>query len=468
MVFKSSQKLLQKANFLRFVALMIVAVTVKSNSRGQDRISLDSAVSIAINNNLQIKEARLNEQLAEQSLKLSKFALYPSLTANSSLNHSYGRNEDPFSSEFFNQRISSGSGSLNTNIPILHFAQKLKEISENKYLLEASRSNTDRIKYDITLNVVSNYLEILYYEDLLRASNLQLISAKELLEQDKKQFDYGNKTVVDLSEGRARVALAELNVSNSTNELELAYQRLGQLMERDLQTKFQVIKIVFKDESLPLESDYTEADLIAKALKNHPGLKAAEYRTLAAAKNIEVVRSALLPRLSIQAGVSTGYSSMRQRAILSGNGLVSQTSASFVYQLRDNLNQYIGINLSMPIFNGLSSKIALTRAKLNHESFLISQASEKSNLYRTINQSILELKAARAKYKSTKKTFEATSTALEATKHRYKVGLVNSTILTQAQLSLNLLEFELIKAKYDLVFKRKIINFYTGEPITSD
>lgn len=132
-----------------------------------------------------------------------------------------------------------------------------------------------------------------------------------------------------------------------------------------------------------LNLKYSGAEIFESAVLNYPAIKVASYQTLAALQDIKIMRSSLLPRLSLQSTISSGYSSARQRALLN-QGNLQYTKARIGYQLKDNLNEYIGIGLSIPVFNGLSSKIALKRSQINYHSLQLAEELEKNNLKKSL------------------------------------------------------------------------------------
>src|SRR5690606_38143801 len=138
----------------------------------------------------------------------------------------------------------------------------------------------------------------------------------------------------------------------------------------------------------------------------------------------------------------------------------------FATQIQDNFNQFIGFGLSIPIFNGFSARSAVRRAKISFQNSEIDEQIAKNNLNKVINQAVFDLRAAEKRLQSAQSAFQSSKDAFNAIEKRYAVGLVNSLDFNQAQTNLNKAEFDQIQAKYDLIFRSKVIDFYLGNPLT--
>lgn len=452
----------------------------------QESITLEQAVALTLQNNLQIKQAQLSEALSEENLKESKLFFYPTLNAGGNLNFNFGRNVDPLTYEFVNQQTTSSNGSLNTSLPIFQGFRLWHQVSQYKYQLEADKSNTRKIQNDLSLTVVTTYLQVLSYEDLLLASQQQLQLAKLQLDREQKQFDVGSKTLADLSQAKAQYATAELNVTNSLNQLEISKLNLAQLMERDPAAGFSVVKPVI-NEIGEINSKYAAAEIYAKAADNYPDVRLAQNRSLAALKAVDVAKSSLYPRLSFSGSIGSGYSNNRQQLLsreLTGQntviGFLEGTNqrvltpefastfekTNFKDQLDENFNQTIGLTLNIPIFNSYSARIGVRRAKITYQNARVTEQLARNNFNKVIYQAVTDLRAAQSRFLSASSAFESSKTAFDAISKRYDVGLVNSLDFNQAQTDLNQKQFDVIQARYDLIFRNKIIDFYLGNPLT--
>ncbi len=431
------------------------------SAEAQQKITLEQAVQLALENNIQLKQAQFNVAISEEDFKQSKFNLTPSLNAGGNLNYSLGRTFDQLSGQPFDQSITSGNGNLNSSVVLFQGFQRINQILQNKYSLEANKSTAQKAKNDLTLNVVTTYLQVLNAQDLTETARQQQEFAKLQLDREQKLFDVGNKTLADLSQAKAQFATAELNLTNAQNQLDLAYLNLAQLMERDPAEKFLVEKPVI-DLISTVASQYIANDIYREALVNYPDVKLAEFRTRAAAKAVSVARGGFYPRLSFGGNLSTGYSSGRQRL---NTTTMTLEDIPLNDQLRDNYNRGVGLSLNIPLWNGYQARSVVNRAKINYQNASLSEQLAKNNLNKIINQAVYDLKAAEKRFASNQSAYASSQAAFETIEQRYQVGLVNSLDFNQAQVNLNKAQFDLIQSKYDLIFRIKVIDFYLGKPL---
>lgn len=440
--------------FFKYFLLSFLGIAFSSMSlSGQELLTLKRATELVIENNLQIKQAQFTEAISDENLQQSKFALLPSLNANTSLNFNFGRSIDPLTNQFVNQAITSTSGNLSSGTALFQGFQKLNQISQNKLQLDADKSNTQKIKNDLILTVVTGYLSVLNAQDILIASQQQLAISKQQLDVEQKFYDVGAKTLADLSQAKSQLASAELNVTNAQNQVDLAFLNLAQLLELDPSSVFVVEKPKMEDIS-KLNSAYSAPDVFKFAAASFPDIRLAELRRQASEKGIDIAKGNYFPSLNLQSGFGTRYS----------NGSFGNTS--FSTQVKDNFNQFIGFGLSIPIFNGMAARSSVRRAKINFQNSLLNEQLAKNNLNKVINQAVYDLRAAEKRYYSTQTAFISSKDAFDVIEQRYSVGLVNSLDYNQAQTNLNKAQFDQIQAQYDFIFRSKVIDFYLGNPLT--
>jgi outer membrane protein len=462
---------------------LAVAMLLSVQAQAQEKITLQQAIQNTLDNNLQIKQVALSEALSQEAIQQSKYALLPNLNASANQNFSFGRSEDPTTRQFVNNSIANSNGSLSSNVALFQGFQKINQIAQNKYQLEADKSNTQKMKNDLTLLVVSTYLQVLNNADLVLAAQQQLDITRQQLDRVQKLFNVGNNTTADLSLAKSQVASSELNLTNNQNQLDISYLNLAQLMERDPASKFEVVAPAINE----IGNIYrgTPEEVFAKATENYPDVRLSNYNLLAAQKGVDIARGNYMPRLSLGASLGSGYSNNRFGSTVVASGLrqigvtqttnepvVTQAFTSTTYdipffdQVNQNFNQGFGFSLSIPIFNGFSARSSVRRAKISVQNAELSQQLTKNNLNKTINQAVLDLRAAEKSYASAQSAYNSQLDAFKATQQRYTVGLVNSLEFNQAQTNLNTAQFNMIQAKYNLIFRNKVIDYYLGNPIS--
>ncbi len=468
-----------------FVRLLIFLLPA-SSVFAQQKITLKQATDMALQNNISVKQAELSQSLSNVDLLESRMALLPDLNANATENFNFGRSIDPLTNQFVNESVNSNNFSLNSNVLLFGGFQRIQTISRNKLLLEASKSGLQKTKNEVLLSVINFYLQALYFEDLLTAANIRLDLAKEEFDRAEKREKVGNITFGDVLNVKAQRAAEELNVITAQNNLDIAMINLTQLIDPESSQQY-VLERLDNLEIIDETMEKSISVLFNESVKVFPEVLQAQYNSQAAIKGLQVAKGGYYPRLSAGASLGTGYSSGRGSfsAISRGFGerFVGSTRANdsvfisqliveqqflqsnYFDQLNDNFNQSVGFNLSIPIFNNWSTRLGVRRAKLNMQTTQLNEEFIKNNLNKTITQSVADINAAEKKYVSSGNAFESLTESFKYNQQKFDVGLLNSIDFNTVKSNLSRAEADYIQSKYDLIFKRKILDFYLGKPL---
>jgi outer membrane protein len=450
-------KQVANSSFLKKLSFIfsIVSIAGFSQVNAQEIITIQQAIDKTLTNNLQVKQSKLSESLADENLKQAKLALYPTLNAGISQNMNWGRNQSA-SGLFENTQRYNLSPNLSSGVDLFAGFTKLNQIRQNKILLDAGKTATDKVKNDLILQVITSYLQILYNKDFLRAAQDQLTVANQQLNQQQQLLDEGNKTLADLSQAKSQVATAELNITNAANALSISYLTLAQLMDIPSATVYEVQLPVLNTTTNPSTAVNPE-EIYRGALTTFPDIKLAELNTAASKIGVDVAKGSLYPRLSLNGSYGTSYFYSYNSTL--PNQVLSE-------QFRNNLGKGVGLSLQIPVFNGLRARSGVTRAKIDLMQTETQEQLAKNNLSKIIYQAVADLKAAESRYESTTNAFLAQKDAYFVIEERYNVGLVNSLEYSTSQTNKNKAEIDMIQAKYDLLFRAKVIDYYLGKQIT--
>ena len=470
-------------NGLRLAALLLLAM-LGLGAQAQTSLSLQQAINNALTRNLQIKQAALNEAIDGENLKQARLNMLPSLSASPQVGVNFGRGLDVSSYQYVNQRVVNFNGSLSSQVVLFAGGLMRNQILASKMQLEVDKSNTAKLKNDLVLNVVTTYLSILNYQELYKASVQQVAIATETLDKVQKNFDVGNNTLADLSQAKATVATADLNQTTAQNQLDMAMLALKQYMEMDASTP---VTITIPDVSkMALNNAYDAQAVYSQAVNQNPDVKLAMQQLQVAMQNVKVAQSNYYPTLSLFGSLGSNYSDARKNStsyltgafqtigVVSGSNTpvlspvyaTNYTNYPFTDQLKDNFNQSVGISLQIPLFNKWTAHTSVQKAKLNQQIAQLNAQVAKNTLNKTVNQAVLDYRAAIRKYASAQQTYEANKDAFNVTQQRYGVGLVNALDYNTSLTNLNKSEFDMIQARYEMIFRSKIIDYYLGNPIT--
>ncbi|WP_443936486.1 TolC family protein [Pedobacter sp. MW01-1-1] len=437
-------------------ATFALVIGLSQGAQAQKVITLQQAVDSTLKNNLQIKQAAFSAAVTDETLKQSQYALLPTLGLNGQQNMGWGRNNYGNTGIYQNTQTYNLNLNAGVNVDLFGGLAKINQIRQNKISLEADKTNVDKIKNDLILQVVTAYMQVLYNRDLLKASADQLDVSTKTLTRSNALLEAGRGTVADVSQAKSQVATAELGVTNAQNTLTISYLTLAQLMEIPGNSQFEV--------EAPLESalksdvnKYESQTVFESAMQSFPDIKLASLRTKVAEKAIDIAKGSYYPTLSMGAGYGSNY-------IYQYNSLASNNP--FWDQLDNNQSKNISMTLRIPVFSGFNARTNVRKAKINYNNAVVSEQLAKNSLNKIVSQAVADLTAAQSRYASTQNAFNAQKDAYYAVEQRFGVGLVNSLDLSTALTNRNKAEIDFIQAKYDLLFRAKVIDYYLGKPIT--
>ncbi|MFH1321229.1 MAG: TolC family protein [Bacteroidota bacterium] len=446
--------------------------------------SLQQCIDYAFEHNISIKQNELNNELAEFTLLRNKANALPGLNANISHIYNFGRTVDPFTNEFAAERVLSNSFSVSSSVTLFNGFQTLNTIRQSQLDLLASRYDVDKARNDISLAIAGSYLQILFNEELVEIARNQVGIIKQQLGRTKKLVEAGSLAKGNLLDIEAQVAMDELQLVNAENQLDMSYLDLIQLLDLDPLSDFKIANpdIEISEEAMILS---TPGQIYGAALSTQPQIKSAEYKVGSSLKSLLIAKGGRSPRLTIAGSYGTGYSNARKNLLgysptgdsttigyTTTNIEVVTPSFNYMYettpfsdQVNDNINQSVGFNLSIPIFNGLLVKTSISRAKIAIKNAEYNLQLLKNQLNKNIQQAHANARAALKRYHATEKTVTALLEAFNYTEQKFDVGMLASVEYNDAKNKLVKAKSDLLQAKYDYVFKTKVLNFYQGKSL---
>ncbi len=467
---------------------LLFATLVSFTAMAQEKITLQMAVDRTLANNLTIKQALITESIGGINLEQSKNNLLPGLNASTQGGYNFGRSQVAGSFTYTSSTSLNINGNAQLQLTVYQGGQLRNQIIQNKLSLDVDKSNTAKIKNDLVLNVVIDYLQILTNQDLVAAAKQQIDIANQTLEKSNISFKVGNQTLADLSQAKAQVSTATLNLTTAQNQLDLSVLILKQYMEMNPNTDIVVEKPDIS-KLTNIKTVYDANDVIKTALNINPDIILAENQQKTFEQAIKIAKGSFYPTIGLYGGLASSYSDrLTQKAIgltppaYDQIGIVQGTNQAVLTpiqvqhtifgpystfgQIGDNFNQSIGLSIQIPIFSRFLNHTNVRKAELNYQSAQLSTQIAKNNLSKTIIQAVLDLHSAEKQFQSATQTFEANKDALNVTKQRYDVGLVNSLDYNTAVTNFSKSQNDMIEAQYSVVFRSKIIDYYLGNTIT--
>jgi len=427
------------------------------NAYGQKEWTLKECVDYALEHNLNVKQSYLNNDQAANQVLRNKLALAPTLSGSGGTSYNWGRTIDPFSNTFTNEEIRSANLSLNGNASLFNGFELQNTLRQSKLDYLASQSDLKKIQNDISLNVISEYLQVLFAKEQLKVYANRLNESSKQKERTKIMFDAGTMTRGNLLDAESQLATEELNKITAENQFATSTLNLIQLLELDSAASFQIQDPIVDITSAEILSQSSEA-IYQKAIAHLPEVQSVILKISSAEKGLSIAKGGLYPRLSMYGSYSTGYSSASQN--LAGERTPIKD------QFDNNLARSIGLSLNVPIFNGWSAHTSINRARIGVLNAQLNADILRNQVFKSIQQASTDAISAQKKYAATQKSTEALTEAYEYADKRFNAGLSSSLEFLTATNNLTKVKTELLQAKYDYIFKIKILDFYAGNPLT--
>jgi outer membrane protein len=467
---------------MRKTALLLAALLITGFSQAQEKIwSLEKCIDYALSNNIQVKKQMITVKSSEVDLQQSKMNLLPGVNGSTGYSKNF-KTVNQFTNQFYDG--AQVSGSLSGSITIFNGFQLMNAIKQSAINLQASKYDQDKLMDDISLNIATQYLAILFYKEQLVNAENQVDITKQQGNRMRQMVEAGTKAEGDLLNILAQVAAEELLVVTAQSNLDLGYLSLYQLLNVPETDRFKI-----DVPNLPVLNQSalqaTPSSIYEIALTKQPVIKSADLRVQSAELNLKRSYAYLMPSISASAQLNTGFSTKTQTidqitpttvaiGYTQGTNIpVLSPSYDYTYknytwnnQISGNIQKSFGVYMSIPIFNKLSGQNNVKRAKLGIESSKYDLQQAKLQLNQTIEQAYSDARATLNKYFSADKKVNATRESFHYSEQRFNVGLLSGVDYNNAKKDLSTAESELLQAKYEFFFRSTVLDFYMGKPLS--
>ena len=430
-------------------SILIFFLFFSFSSFAQEKLSLKDCIDRAIEKNISIKNSSLDLLNSTENKKTAIGNFFPIFNINGNHSWNTGLTQNITTGLLENQTTENSSMNMSVAVDVFNGLANIRRLHRANLDLLAKQYQLEDMKEDISLLVANSYLQILFNKEQLDVQKSQLKISQEELRNAKEKFNNGVIPEGNLFEIEANLALSEQNVIMAENGYQLSKLSLSQLLMFENSNNFDIADDNYEiPQTDILNKDAKE--ILEEAMKNRNDIKLAETNLEIAIKEQQISKSALLPSAS-------AYYSYNSRVIMD-----APTSLKSQFDL--NAGESIGLQLNIPIINGWSSRAGIKKSKLNvlRSKNLLDQT--KMDLENTIYQALNDAKGAIKTYEAAKKSEIARKTAYEYAKERFENGALNTINYFQAQQLFETAQSELIKAKYDYIFKIKVLEFYFGIP----
>ena len=405
--------------------------------------NLDRCVAYAHEHNILVQQSKLQIMSGDLEVTEAKDRFLPNVSASASQSFSFGRGLTA-ENTYADRNTSSFQWGANLNLPLFQGLSEYRQLKVAKSNLQKLLYDYEAAKDNVTLNVISSYLQVLYAKEVLESSRSQLDYSTYEVERQKALVEAGKVAEADLYDAESQQATDRLQVVTAENDVQTALVELANLLQLPTAAGFDITPI---DEGEPI---IPTADAVFNAALVHNNSILASRQSIEVAdRNISLAKTGYIPTLSFGANVGSSYYTV--------GGMPHE---SFGDQMRNNYSTYIGVNLSIPIFNAFSTRNSVRRAKIQKIQAELALDQTETDLFRTIQLAYYQARGARDKYFTSKETLEKTRLSFEATQEKYNLGRSTPAEFEIAKNNLFRTEVNSIQAHYEYLLRHRILEFY--------
>lgn len=447
---------MNKMNVLVFIVLLSVFSGISAQ---QDKAwTLEACINYALEQNIQVRKSDLNNQSLDLYLDQAKASRLPNLSASASQNFNWSRPTSLSDPKAINplEGSTGSSYSLNSGVTVFNGGRLKTQVKQAELDVQNGQLSLEATKESISLNILNAFLQVLYAEEQVKNAEKQIESTTGQLTLAKERLDLGAISQADYTQVKSQLASEKLTLANATSQLAISKVNLMQLMELPVTENFEIarpnLEVTINQNRVPDVQSVYDTALVIK-----PQIKSAAINKEAALLDEKAAKAGLLPSLSANASVSSGASYN-----------YSQWSEAEAYfdQLDRSLRPGAGLSLSIPIYQRKQAKTSVEVAKIGYQNAELSELDTKNQLRKNIEQACQDVTSAQIEYAANLENYQATKESSDLSDEKYFQGMLSSIDYMVSKTSLITAESRLLQSKFNLIFSYKILDFYSGIPLT--
>lgn len=411
--------------------------------------SLENCIEYAIENNITVKDAELNTNLAEVEYNKAKSSRLPNLFGSATQSFTNGNSIDPITSDFVTEQINSTNIGINSSLTLFQGNQLNNQIKQNKLLLEQSVFLEDVEKNNIVLNILETYLQALYSKESILIAENNLEASEQEVQRAKARLDAGQVALTDYTEAQSQAATNKYNVIAAKNDYQQYILTLKQLLEL---SPMEEMEIETLDDNMDLINlGLNKFELYSNALDFLPEIQASQLNIAANEKELEIAKGGFLPTLSLLGSMGSGYTSISEN--------------TFADQFDVNFNQKLSLSLTIPIFNRNQTKAAVQNAAINIEKAELQKQSTEKDVYKRVETAYQNAVSAQEQVIAAEASRAAAEQSYKLAQKKYELGDLSTTDLVISQNTFTNAQQNYLQAKYLNILYHQLLQFYQGNDI---
>ena len=415
--------------------------------------TLDDCINYALSKNIQVQQAGLSGERNQLYSEQAKAAKLPSLSASARKNFNWSKEIDDQTGEYGSLNGSNSTSFSVGSSVVLYNGMKLNNaIRQSELDFQSSLLNTETVKESVQLSILNAFLQVLYAKENVSNAEKQIEATTGQIALAEERLALSIISQSDYLQIKSELASEKLTLANAKSQLTVAQVSLMQLMELPVTETFEIASVNL-GELLNKNMIPSAEDVYLQALEIKPQIKKAEIDKQSAELDEKIAKASLLPSLSLDAGLSTAYSSIT-------NGF------NYAEQLQNKINPSLGLSLSIPIFQKKQAKTSIGLAQIGVRDAELQEINTKNQLRKEVEQAAVDVVSAQTEYEASQEQYQAVKESNDVASEKFHLGLMNSVDYLFEKTNLITSESKFLQSKYNLIFSYKILDFYKGVPLT--
>lgn len=409
--------------------------------------TLEKCIDYALKRNIQVRKSELTTRTSEVMAEQARAQRFPTLNAQVNQNFEWTR-----STTGSGLTGSNGSSySLNSGVTLFNYSRIKNLIRQSDLTIQADVYSVETTKESISLSILNAFLQVLYAEEQVKNSEKQIESTQSQVFLAQERLNLQVISQADFAQVKSQLASEKLTLANSQSQLAIAKVNLMQLMELPVTPDFNISHPDLTGEiNQARNPDVRKVYETALGIK--PEIKNAAVNKEIAALSENIARSGYFPVLSASAAIGSAYS--------------SQGSVGYFDQINNAIRPTAGFSLSIPILERKQAKTNVAVAKIDYENSELSEIDTRNQLRKNIEQACQDVYSAQTEYEASLEKYNATQEASALSDEKFRQGIINSTDYLVSKTNLIVAESQLLQSKYKLIGSYKVLDFYTGVPLS--
>jgi outer membrane protein len=443
------ETIIRHISIIGIIILFISGQGVSAQPADSTHWTLQDCIQYALKKNVTVRGSELTYKSNTVYADQARASQLPSL--NASVNENFNWSKSNSTTDNFSGANSSSYG-VNSSVTLFNGSKLTNTIKQADLNLQSSNYDIQTNKETVSLNVLNAYLQVLYAQEAVTNAQRQIESTTGQVNLAQEKLTLRVISRSDYLQVKSELASEKLTLANANRDLAIARLNLMQMMELPVSDKFQIVSPGL-DSLVNQQRNPNPQNVYLQALGFKPQVKSVELSKESAVLDVNIAKAGYLPKLSLDAGVNTGYSSLL-------NGSAYRT------QISDRLTPSVGLTLSIPIFDNKQVKSSVELAKIGTQNAELNEIDVKNQLRKEIEQACTDVSSAQIEYEASVEKYDAANESYLVAEEKYRQGLINSVDFLVQKTNQITSESNLLQSKFNLIFSYKILDFYSGVPLT--